>query len=122
MAVLLVAVFALAIGTPIGAAASPRAQQYNEGATVEPAPPAAQPTPAVEAPPATEAPTAEETPAEEGQSPSGQQSEGQAGVAVESATGFLPFTGFHLAVALAAGLALAAAGLGFRRLGQQRAD
>jgi hypothetical protein len=127
MVLLLTVASALAVAVPLGAAQSPRAQQYNEGAKVEPAPPAAQATTPAAVPPVTEAPAeetpAEEQPAEEGQAPAGQQTEGQKGLAVEStAKGFLPFTGFHLGVAFAAGLAIAAAGLGFRRLGRQRAD
>lgn len=137
---LLVAVWTLGVGAAWAAAQSPSFQQYGVGGQVQPPPTTGQTTTTVAGttatiagttttetsttPPPTDTGTTPGQTTETSGAPLGEETAASEPLAVVEAVGdTLPFTGSQAIVAFVVlGAALAAAGLGFRRLGRQRSE
>jgi cytoskeletal protein RodZ len=130
---LLVAVWTLGVGAAWAAAQSPSFQQYGVGGQVQPPPTTGQTTTTVAGttttetsttPPPTDTGTTPGQTTETSGAPLGEETAvSQPLAAVEAVGDTLPFTGSQALVAFVVlGAALAAAGLGFRRLGRQRSE
>jgi cytoskeletal protein RodZ len=132
---LLVAVWTLGVGAAWAAAQSPSFQQYGVGGQVQPPPTTGQTTTTTTVagttttetsttPPPTDTGTTPGQTTETSGAPLGEETAvSQPLAAVEAVGDTLPFTGSQALVAFVVlGAALAAAGLGFRRLGRQRSE